>query len=270
MKKPVLGFIGFGAMASILVESVINSGFVAPSSVVFTRKDAEKAHKTGASLGISYKTLEEVIALSDYIFLAVKPQQFLDIAPYLRGFAKHSVVISIMAGLDLATLHDVMGEVPIARVMPNTPSLVGAGATAITFDSGFHPPQKAFVLSFFQTIGEVVQIPENAHPSATAISGCGPAFFYTLAEAICQEGVEHGLTYDQALSLCAQTMIGAGHMLVESGKTTAALIREVASPNGSTEAGLNQLKAHRMEELFKDVIAAARKRAIELGYKKEK
>jgi pyrroline-5-carboxylate reductase len=252
------------------VEGALDAGMVKPSAIFFTRKDKEKAKITEDNLGIRYAELADIASRCDYIFLSVKPQQFHDITEYLRPvLSKKCCIVSIMAGLSIQTIKTALGDRPVARVMPNTPAMLGEGATAISFDSGYQRPQKAFILSFFQSIGRVVDIPESAQVAATAISGCGPAFFYYLADAICQEGVENGLTYDQALTLCAQTFIGAGSMLLEAGKAPAELIRDVASPNGATEAGLKQLQTLNADDVIRTVIRTALQRAIELGQIKE-
>ncbi len=270
MKSPVLGFIGFGHMASILVEAALESGIVKPKDILFNRKDIRKAEETKRELGIGFSSIETIVKQSDYIFLAIKPQQFSEILEFVRPFLhKKSIIVSIMAGVSLTSLKEAFGAISIARVMPNTPSQLGEGATALSFNEIIQRPQKAFIHSFFQSVGKVVEIPESAQSAATAISGCGPAFYYTLADAVCEEGITNGLTYEQALTLCAQTLIGAGHMLLESQKTPSELVREVASPNGATEAGLNCLKSLNLESLFRDVIKASIKRSVQLGQLKE-
>lgn len=270
MKHPKVGFVGFGKMASILAEGAVNAGFIPASSIVFNRRDVQKAQELATEFGFRFEPLETVIKQADYLFLAIKPQQFQELGPILKpSIHSRLIIVSVMAGISISTIKDVLGAVPVARVMPNTPALLGEGMSAITFDSLFHPPQKAFVRSFFESVGGIIEIPEPAHHAATAISGCGPAFFYALADAIAEEGQQQGLSYEQALSLCAQTLIGAGHMLVEAGKSPAALIKDVASPGGATQAGLDQLTDLQLPQHIRAVIRAAYNRSVTLGQLKE-
>lgn len=270
MKQNKIGFIGFGNMASILVEGALHSKFISKNLVYFNRRDTQKAAENSEELGIQFDSLEMVIKQSDYLFLAIKPQQFPDLAPSISMHLKPSShIISIMAGISMPQLKSQLGPYPVARVMPNTPSFLGEGMSAITFDTLYHPPQKAFVRTFFESVGKVLEIPEDAHNIATAISGCGPAFVYALADAIAEEGAANGLTYSQALQLCAQTFIGAGHMLLDSGQIPEHLIKKVASPGGATEAGINTLATLNLNHQIKAVIHAAYARSIELGNPKE-
>ena len=250
-----LGFIGFGKMAQALYSRA--------DKTLFTCSYYDP-HLPEAT--IPQLSLPQLIETSDLILLCIKPQSLSELKnqwPQISLEGKH--IVSILAGTTLAQLETAFGKIAITRVMPNTPALVGQSMSAFTHNKHVTPAQKTSLLSLLNQCGHTQEVPENLMNIITAISGSGPAFFYKIADAIAQSGKEHNLDYETAIVLTAQTMIGAGHMLLEANKTPQTLINDVSSPNGTTVAGLSIMTNSPIESILKETINAAYNRAIDLS-----
>ncbi|MSR89275.1 MAG: pyrroline-5-carboxylate reductase [Candidatus Margulisbacteria bacterium] len=250
-----LGFIGFGKMAQAIYSRADKTHFT--------------AHYYDPHLPQSKITqlpLSQLIETSDLLLLCIKPQSLNDLKnqwPQISLEGKH--LVSILAGTTLSQLKAVFGNSALTRVMPNTPALVGQSMSAFTHNDHVTPAQKTTLLSLLKKCGHTQEVPENLMNIITAVSGSGPAFFYKIADAIAKSAQEHTLSYENAITLTAQTMIGAGHMLLEANKTPQTLINDVSSPNGTTVAGLSIMANSPIENILKETINAAYNRAIELS-----
>lgn len=250
-----LGFIGFGKMAQAIYTSADKTQFTG------TYYDP---HLSTAS--IPQLSLSELIETSDLLLLCIKPQSLSELKnqwPQVSLEGKH--IVSILAGTTLAQLETAFGKIAITRVMPNTPALVGQSMSAFTHNKHVTSIQKTALLSLLKNCGHTQEAPENLMNIITAVSGSGPAFFYKIADAIAKSAQEHNLSYKTTITLTAQTMIGAGHMLLEANKTPQTLINDVSSPNGTTVAGLSIMTNSPIESILKETINAAYNRAIELS-----
>jgi pyrroline-5-carboxylate reductase len=176
-------------------------------------------------------------------------------------------VISIAAGVRLDQLERWFGaHLPIVRCMPNTPSLIGAGATGLCANARVSPPQKAQAQHILDAVGVTRWIDEEAlMDTVTGLSGSGPAYFFALVEALEDAAVAQGLPRDTARALAAQTCLGAGRMLVESGEAPGELRRRVTSPNGTTQAALESFAADGLPRIAARAVAAATRRGAELA-----
>lgn len=250
-----LGFIGFGKMAQAIYTSADNTLFTC------SYYDPHLPEST-----IPQRSLPQLIETADLILLCIKPQSLNDLKnqwPQISLEGKH--IVSILAGTTLAQLETAFGKIAITRVMPNTPALVGQSMSAFTHNDYVTPAQKTTLLSLLNQCGHTQEVPETLMNIITAVSGSGPAFFYKIADAIAKSAQEHNLSYETAITLTAQTMIGAGHMLLEANKTPQTLINDVSSPNGTTVAGLSVMANSPIENILKDTINAAYNRAIDLS-----
>jgi pyrroline-5-carboxylate reductase len=264
---PNTAFLGAGNMASALLRGAILSG-LSPQGFGASDVDAAALAKLASELGIrSFGDNASAAGWADVIVLAVKPQVLpavlAQIAPQLKSDA---LVISIAAGVPIARISAGLGgHRRIVRAMPNTPALVGAGATALAADASVSTEEWETALALFRGTGLVVQVEEKLIDGVTALSGSGPGYVFVIIEALSDAGVREGLPRDVATRLAAQTLLGAAKMVLETGTHPAALKDAVTSPAGTTIAGLAALERGGLRAALQAAVEAAAKRAKELG-----
>ncbi len=263
-----IGFVGAGKMATALARGLIASGFASARDVVASDvvKEARKRfeQETGAR---TVETNEEVLAQAEVVVLAVKPQQLSYVLAELRPLvtAEH-LVVSIAAGVPLAALASVLGEDKrLVRVMPNTPCLVGACAAGFAVGGAATEEDAALVRRLLETVGVAFELPEKLLDAVTGLSGSGPAYVYVFIEALADGGVRMGLPRDVAVRLAAQTVLGAAKMVLETGQHPASLKDAVASPGGTTIAGLHELELGAFRGCVLNAVQAATERSVELA-----
>lgn len=265
-----IGFIGSGNMAEALIRGILTAGVYAPQNVLVSDVRPERLQDLSDRYGvIPCDTNTQVVERSETVVLSVKPQIMTDALQSIKSAAKSGrLFISIAAGVTVAKIAGALGDVPIIRVMPNTPALVGAGASALFANEGAGA-LLARALSIFSAVGKAVVVPEEGLIDAvTAVSGSGPAYFFLLMEAMIDAAVTLGLPPDVAKDLVLQTAKGAGLLAVEAdknGEAPAVLRRKVTSPHGTTEAALKVFAAHEFQRLVADAVTAARDRSRELS-----
>jgi len=210
---------------------------------------------------------QAVAAGADVLFLAVKPQQMAEALAELRDHVtSEHLVISIAAGIPLATLASGLGSGPrLVRVMPNTPCLVGEGASGYCLGPGATAADGELVGQLFSAVGRAFAVSETLLDAVTGLSGSGPAFVYLMIEALSDGGVRVGLPRDVALALAAQTVRGAAEMVLSTGEHPAVLKDAVTSPGGTTIAGLAALESGGARSALIAAVEAATKRSAELG-----
>ncbi len=197
--------------------------------------------------------------------LAVKPHQVVDACVAVAA-AGSPRVLSIAAGVTLATLEDALGAgVAVIRAMPNTPALVGAGAAAVAGGRHAGVEDLVWATGVLESVGVVVQVPESLLDAVTGLSGSGPAYVFLVLEALIEGGVAAGLPRDTAETLAGQTLLGAARLYLEGDATPAELRAQVTSPGGTTAAGLRVLEQRAVRAALIDGVVAARDRATELG-----
>lgn len=255
-----LAVIGGGRMGEALVAGLLAAGWPAGDlAVVEPVADRRRvlAERYG---GVAVET-EPVAA--DGTVLAVKPADVVAVAASLPAAGR---VLSIAAGVTLAALEAALPEAtPVVRAMPNTAALVGAGAAAIAAGGSAGPDDLAWAESILGAVGSVVCVPESALDAVTGLSGSGPAFVFLVAEALVEAGVLAGLARETSVALAHQTVLGAGRLLTESGRSAAELRADVTSPGGTTAAGLAVLEQRAVRAAFLDAVTAAAARSAGLG-----
>jgi pyrroline-5-carboxylate reductase len=201
------------------------------------------------------------------LLLVVKPQDMGSVLEEIRGSINPAaVVITFAAGKTISFISNGLGtNNPVIRVMPNTPTLVGAGMAAASMGGGVTDTQKSFVLGFLGATGKVIEVTEDMQDAVTATSGSGPAYFFAFVEAMVTGAKELGLSDADATTLTVQTIVGAAKLLDESGKSATTLRENVTSPNGTTAAALASFSAGDLNSMVAKAMKAARDRSQELA-----
>lgn len=263
-----VGFLGAGQMATALAVGWAKAGLldVDRSRAADPYPDARSRFR--AATGVSAEDSNRaVLDTCDVIVLAVKPQVLPDVlAEIVSAVRPEHLIVSIAAGVTLKTLADALGEsTRLVRVMPNTPCLVGASASGFSPGASATPDDALVVERLFGAVGVAHRVPEHLLDTVTGLSGSGPAFVYLFIEALADGGVKCGLPRAVAQALAAQTVLGAAKMVLETGQHPGALKDAVASPGGTTIAGLHALEKGAFRAAAMDAVEAASTRARELG-----
>jgi pyrroline-5-carboxylate reductase len=264
-----LAFIGGGNMARSLIGAQRARG-VPPASIRVAEPRAETRAALAREFGVPVFTDNaEAIVDADCVVLAVKPQVMHDVCAGLAAPLRSSnpLVISIAAGIRIAQIERLLdGQHAIVRCMPNTPALVGAGASGLCANRNVDDDQRALAERLLGAAGIVRWIDDEAQMDVvTAVSGSGPAYFFLLVEAMEDAAVQLGLPRDTARALAAQTCLGAGRMLAEGNETAAELRRRVTSPHGTTAAALDAFEHGGLRRLVEQALTAARQRGAEMS-----
>ena len=262
------GFLGAGKMATALIKGMLRGGTTRAELV--TASDpleaarAALASETGVTVTASNL---DVVSRSDVLVLAVKPQSMARLMAEIRpALNPGHLVVSIAAGVSLSTLKDGLGhDRKIARVMPNTPALVGEGAAGYCIGPPAGPDDEAVVKACFEAVGLAFRVPETSLDAVTGLSGSGPAFVYMIIEALSDGGVRVGLPRDVATALAAQTVLGAAKMVRDTGLHPGVLKDQVTSPGGTTIAGVHALERGGLRAALMDAVEAATRRSAELA-----
>lgn len=263
--SPTISFIGAGNMASAIIGGMLASGFDA-ERIWASAPDDSHLQALRNDFGVSVTTDNRYCAQQgDVIILAVKPQIMAavcrDIAPVVQN--TRPLMVSIAAGLESATLDNWLGGgLPLVRVMPNTPSLVGKGAAGLYANDQVSEAQKETVTQIFSSIGSALWVTEEpALHAVTALSGSGPAYFFLMLEALESAATKAGMAAETARALAIQTMAGAAEMAARSDQEPAQLKRNVMSPGGTTEQAINAFEAGGLRTLVEQAFQAAQQRS---------
>ena len=255
-------------MASALIEGMITANTARPQDITAADVRPEALSALAERLRIGTLTDSAAAAAgADVVVLSVKPQVLPEVLASLAGkLAGHTLVVSIAAGIPTQRIEDQLGsDARVIRAMPNTPALVGAGATGLCRGRAASEDDLATARAMFASVGATVTVPEALMDAVTALSGSGPAYVFRMMEGLVAGGVAVGLPQAEARALAAQTIFGAGKMLVETGVDPSELRRRVTSPGGTTAAGLAALDADGFVDALTRCIAAATARGKELG-----
>lgn len=270
---PPIAILGAGSMGGAILHGLVAAG-LSTGGVTATNRSIAKAAELADLEGVTSVALEanpngniEAAASADVVLIGVKPAMVPDlldeIAPHLRDGA---VVVSLAAGVTLDTFARHLGEgVATLRSMPNTPSLVGKGVTGLAAGPAASVDDVAVVRALFETVGAVLEVPEEQIDALSTISGSGPAYVFLLVEEFTKSAVRMGFDDAQARLLAEQTFIGATTLLAASDVDPAELRRRVTSPKGTTERAVAVLQEARLDDTFTEAAEAALARAKELA-----
>ncbi|MFL5330901.1 MAG: pyrroline-5-carboxylate reductase [Gemmataceae bacterium] len=265
---PRFGFLGAGKMATALAKGWIGAGLAYRDRCVASDPSEDARAIFAAETGAATTTdNRKVVRESDVVVLAVKPQNVMEVLEDIRlVVTSDHLIISIAAGITLDRIADrLKANCRLIRVMPNTPCLVQESAAAYAPGPTATAEDVAFVGKMLDAVGKSFAVPEKLMDAVTGLSGSGPAFVYTVIEALSDGGVLVGLPRSIATTLAAQTVLGAAKMVLESGLHTGELKDQVASPGGTTIAGLQVLERAGVRSGLIDAVQAAARRSTELN-----
>ncbi len=268
MLSQTIGFIGAGQMARALAQGFVRGGLLAAGQIAAADPVAAALDEFGRLLPGCKKCSGnvELAKQCDVIVLAVKPQQAKAAMSELRGtLSAGKLLISIVTGVRLASLAEGLGACRLVRVMPNTPCLVGQSASAYCLGPGATAADGQLVAQLLGSVGLAVAVEEKMLDAVTGLSGSGPAYVYVMIEALADGGVRLGLPREVALRLAAQTVKGAAEMILATGEHPGVLKDKVASPGGTTIAGLHVMENHGVRGALISAVEAAARRATELA-----
>jgi pyrroline-5-carboxylate reductase len=263
-----IGFVGGGQMAEAMIRGILAAGLTRPEKIAVVEPTAARREYLSGQYGvICTQDPATLCRASEILVLAIKPQLAATVLVHYRAFVgERHLVLSIMAGVTLRSLADSFTTpVRLIRVMPNTPSLVLAGAAAFSPNQLATTRDREIASTLFSAVGTCVEVPERLLDAVTGLSGSGPGYVFTFIEALIDGGVLAGLPRPIAEQLAVQTVLGSAQLALESGEHPAVLKGRVTSPGGTTIAGLQVLEEGALRGLVMGAIVAATERSRELG-----
>ncbi len=269
MQNQKIAFLGCGNMGTSLISGLIANGHPA-SSLSGVDPDENQRRKLAERHDVRVTAaIAEGVPGADVIVLAVKPQTvtavLAEVKPALQ--AERPLVLSIAAGVRSANISKALGGAcPVVRAMPNTPALLGAGASGLYAAANVSADQRRMAMHIMQAVGAAVWLDDESQlDTVTAVSGSGPAYFFLIVELLERIAADMGLSREQAHMLSVETALGAARMLKETGEDAAILRQRVTSPGGTTEKALQVFREGGLEPLLRRALAACRDRSVELA-----
>ncbi len=261
-----LGIIGCGKMGRALLGGILEAGLYAPGEVF-----AHDAHAPAVEGLVEEHDVvaagsnAAVIDQADTVLLCVKPQTFPEMLADLGG-ARNRLLISIAAGVRIGAIESATGgRHRVIRVMPNTPALVGRGASAYALGGTATEEDAELTDRLMSAVGYATRVDESLLDAVTAVSGSGPAYVFLMIESLVRGGVDLGLEEETALALAAHTVAGAAELLLRTGESPGQLRENVTSPHGTTFAALESFRARDFDGIVRGAVRAAHDRSVELG-----
>ena len=253
------GFIGLGNMAKAIIKGMIGSNTFDATSIYGMNRSHEKTEGLVKEHGIrACTTVEEIMAISDVVVLAVKPQVLPSVLPTVRqNLRDGQIIISIAAGKTLQYLQENLSEeTTIFRVMPNINAMIGASTSCYSTSQATSSAHKRLVEEMFATVGSIVELPENLFSIFTTIGCASPAFTYLYIDSLARAAVREGMPKQMALEIAASSVLGSAKMVLESSDHPWSLIDQVCSPGGTTIQGVTSLQINHFESTIYDAVAA--------------
>ena len=262
--------IGGGAMGEAIIRGILARGSLSPRYICVCDIDNSRLETLKKIYSIKPdKKYESALKDADLVVLAVKPQNLPGLLPDLKGTVKKGqLVLSIIAGAKIDTIARGLDHQQIVRAMPNTPAQIGVGITAWTASEKVTSKQKKLAQTTLDALGEEIYVADERYiDMATAVSGSGPAYVFYMIEGLIDAAVHIGLPRETASELVLETVLGAALLAKQTPKSPQELRKQVTSPGGTTAAGIAELENGKFKELLASAVAAAHRRAKELGGK---
>jgi pyrroline-5-carboxylate reductase len=261
-----IGFIGAGNIAGAIITGILENGDYSRNDIFIYDIDnvkREKYKKEGFNI---VKSEAEAVKQVNVVFLTIKPSDLKTVLERISPVVTlDNVLVSVVAGISIDFIKKIIGkECKVVRAMPNTPLLIGNGATAIAYEMPITYSELSCVKNIFETAGVVEVIPENRMNEIISVNGSGPAYIYMLAKAMIDGAVSQGIESEVAKRLVVETIIGSARMISATGESIEELIKKVSSPNGTTVKAVEQLEKRGFEQAVSDAMLNCTKRAYQL------
>ncbi len=265
MASGTIGVIGVGNMGGAIARGLAANGVASPSDMLLYDADPSKTAAFAKDGFRVSETLYEMGGAVDTVIVAVKPGTVTAALSEISHMKSSVLVLSVAAGVSTAAIESVLPENPVVRVMPNTPCMVGAGASGIARGSKARDEHVRHAIEIMGALGYAVEVPESLMDAVTGLSGSGPAYVAVVIDALMLGGVRMGIPKPVALKLAVQTVYGAAKMIMERGMEPTALRDMVTSPGGTTAEGLMALESSAFRYALMDAVEASAVRSQELG-----
>jgi pyrroline-5-carboxylate reductase len=271
---PAIAFLGAGSMAKAVLAGLLKPGVTVAGGIRTTNRSAVKAAEIQGTDGVTAWATETdpdanklAVTGAGIVIVAVKPPMVPDLLREIAdSLAPGTLVVSVAAGVTVATFESLLpATVAVIRSMPNTPAVVGMAVTGLSAGTRSTAEQMALATALFETVGEVLVVPEDKIDALSTISGSGPAYVFYLIEQLTLTAIDKGFTPEQAATMVNGTFLGASALLAVSDRTPGELRRQVTSPKGTTERAVQQLETGGIKALFDRATDAALARARELA-----
>jgi len=262
-----VGIIGAGNMGEAILKGIVEKTDIKPEEIIISDINSERLNFLVQKYGVAAtEDNRRLVKMSDLIFLSVKPKDLeKTLSPLKEYFTENKIVISVLAGIKIEKIKKLIEKSPVVRIMPNTPALIGEGAIGVSFDDLIKENEKNYVLSILKSLGLVLEFQEDLMDAVTGLSGSGPAYVFNFIDSLAQGGVKVGLSYNDALKLAVQTVIGAAKMVKELEEHPSVLRDKVTSPAGTTIYGLHALEKGNFKNTVMNAVEEATKRSKELS-----
>jgi len=269
VSQMIIGFAGCGKMAEAMATGLISAGIARPSQIYGSDTDRRRLSSLKRRHGIKICSGNlDLLSSADVIFVAVKPHQMQMVLEEIRlSTSNKHLIISIAAGVPVSFIESILDRGRIVRVMPNMPCLVSAGMSVFTLGTRATSTDRVTVCKLLGSFGVALELPETVFDAVTALSGSGPAFFSFVLDKMAGGAIKTGLSRRTALMLAEQTMLGTARLLIDRDIDPCELVGSVATPNGTTAAGLDVLENRGTAGALTDAVKAAARRCLELAPK---
>lgn len=272
LKNKKIGFIGGGNMAEAVIKGMLSSSLVKGTHIFVSEPNPDRQTFLASEYKIkAVKDNLELAKKSDVLIVAVKPQIIREVLSDIASQVDaKKLVVSVAAGVPVSQIEEALGpgkkkKLSVVRAMPNTPAVVQEGVTAITAGKGVSKLDLRISREIFQAVGRTVEVPEDQIDAVTGLSGSGPAYIFMVLEALSDAGVKMGLSRDVANELTVQTVLGSAMLARETGTSPGELKNQVASPGGTTIAGLHELEKGSLRAVLMNAVEKATLRSKELA-----
>jgi pyrroline-5-carboxylate reductase len=273
LKGKKIAIIGGGVMGGALAQGITSLAHVTPDSLTIADMDEKRLHYLAETMKVNVtKDNRKAMRGADVLVLAVKPQKMEEVLSGLAlSLAPKMTCITIAAGISTAFIEERLGEgVRVIRAMPNMPALIGEGAAALCRGAHAGDHDMKIARQIFDAVGITVEVGEDMLDAVTALSGSGPGYTFYIIEAFAEAGARMGFDWDVSLKLVTQSILGAAKLCLQGDRHPAELKNMVATPGGTTLAGLKVMEDGNLKGMIASVVEEATKRSAELGGRKYK
>lgn len=268
MKNKKITFIGAGNMGGAILSGLLTKELVVKENITVFDTYAPKLVELSEKYGIfTEKNIEQAVEGADIVLIAVKPNVIESVLASIKNSLQRDVIlISIAAGVSINKIVNATFDgVKVARIMPNTPAMVGAGMSSVSVNSFMTEEEANLVLDIFSSLGEAELVPESLTDVVTGLSGSGPAYVYLFIEALADGAVTQGMPRDKAYKFAAQTVLGSAKMVLETGEHPGVLKDMVTSPGGTTITAIRSLEKNNFRSAVIEAVVSATEKSKELG-----